>query len=235
MVIRLDKNTASNTRQAQYICPVESCSIAHSNIKVPDLIINVNYVNIPIGNLHDIPDSVKYGIKNNLCYAYFKYISPDYKVVENLGINHKNAKVVDICLAKYAKKVADTMRVASTCYTGTKHALWSSGVITDYKDMPKGSAHKAIEYFDKYPEKFVKLDVAAQDLKNLPAGVIIVYHKEGTNGHIAITNGYGQEMSDSTDNMEWLKKHGENASFSAYKLSDKWKYNSDTMKLEFSE
>ena len=35
--------------------------------------------------------------------------------------------------------------------------------------------------------------------------MIIVYSKSGEDGHIAITNGKGQEMSDCTDNMKWLE------------------------------
>ena len=41
-------------------------------------------------------------------------------------------------------------------------------------------------------------------------------------------------MSDSTDNMGWLEQHGKGASFTAYKLTDKWQYNRTTMKLEFN-
>lgn len=236
--ITLNINKRPIISKERYICPAESCAI---NKKSPPprlysdayLKNNEQIVAVPIGEIHTIPDSVTYNPLNNLSNWYFRNISSSYKVVNNLGINANRTRPVDICLAKYSQKVAETMDISNTCYTGVKHALWASGVIADYADMPKGSAYKAIEYFDQYPDKFEKLDISEQDLKNLPAGVIIVYHKEGTNGHIAITNGYGQETSDSTDNMGWLKAHGKGASFTAYKLTDNWQYNRETMKLEF--
>lgn len=217
------------TRQrTTYTCPVESCAIRKKqvlNITTPE--------RVPIGDIHGIPDSVIYNPKYNVANFYFRHITSKYKVEDNKGINYKGARDTDICLAKYSKKVAETMDVSDTCYTGVKHALLSAGVISDYGDMPKGSAYKAKGYFDAHPDKFQKLKVSADELKNLPAGVIIVYSKAGKDGHIAITNGNKQEMSDSTDNMGWLDEHGKGATFTAYKLTDNWQYNRETMKLEF--
>lgn len=187
----------------------------------------------PIGKIHEIPDSVKYSIKNNVSNLWLRNFSSVYKVEENKGINPKGARQIDICLAKYSQKVAEEMDVSTACYTGVKHALWSAGVIDDYADMPKGSAYEAMSYFDAHPERFEKVNVKASELKNLPAGYICVYKKEGLDGHIAITNGNGQEMSDCTDNMKWLEQHGEGSSFAVYRLTDKWQYNRDNMKLEF--
>ena len=157
-----------------------------------------------------------------------------YKKVDNVGVNcGKGATNEEICLAKYALAVANEMDTYGQCYTGAKYALWNAGVINDYKDMPGKVASKAKEYFDAHPEKFKKIDVKPEELKNLPAGKIIIYSKAGFLGHIAITNGNGQEMSDCTDNMEWLKEKGEGAEFVVYELSDGWKYNPETQKLEF--
>ena len=157
-----------------------------------------------------------------------------YKAEYNMGINGSNARESDICLARYSQKAASDIDEMNGCYTGVKYALWNSGVIKDYADMPKGSAYRAAEYFDAHPDQFKKLDVQADDLQKLPAGRIIVYKQDGEHGHIAITNGNGQEMSDCTDNMKWLESHGKNATFSVYELTDNWKYNPDTKKLEFS-
>ena len=182
---------------------------------------------LKIGDLKEIPDSVKKNLLNNAAYVYLKY-SPfrKYAVVDNKGINYSSPKLrdVDVCLAKYACKVADEMETASACYTGTKHALWAAGVIDDYGDMPKGSAFMATEYFDSNPEKFEKLNVKREDLNKLPAGIIVVYAREGEHGHIAITNGNGQEMSDCTDNMRWLDDQDGKATFAVYKLTDNWQY-----------
>lgn len=217
-------------------CIAESCSIPSIPTQREQHKLSENELQltaVPIGELRKIPDSVTLNPINNAANWYFRNISSSYKVVDNKGINAKNARDIDICLAKYSQKVAEAMDVSSTCYTGVKHALWNAGIISDYADMPKGSAHEAKNYFDSQPEKFQKLNISAKDLKNLPAGVIIVYTKAGKDGHIAITNGYGQEMSDSTDNMGWLEQHGKGAAFTAYKLTDKWQYNRNTMKLEF--
>ncbi len=219
------------TRQrTTYTCPVESCAV---RIQRKPIERNRHPERVPIGDIHSIPDSVIYNPIYNAANYYFRHISSTYKVEDNKGINYNGARDIDICLAKYSRKVAETMDVSDTCYTGVKYALLSAGVISDYGEMPKGSAYKAKEYFDAHPDKFQKLNVSANELKNLPAGVIIVYSKPGKDGHIAITNGNGQEMSDSTDNMGWLEEHGKGATFTAYKLTDNWQYNSDTRKLEF--
>ncbi len=233
----LNLHSTKNIPIQRYTCSVESCAVSIQK-ELPPPLYNLKQDRqlsaVPIGDLHSIPDSVTYNPINNIANWYFRNVSSSYKVVNNLGVNAKNARNIDICLAKYSQKVADAMDVSNSCYTGVKHALWASGVIDDYADMPKGSAYEAKKYFDKYPDKFEKLNITAKDLKNLPAGVIIVYEKKGLDGHIAITNGYGQETSDSTDNMGWLKEHGKGASFTAYKLTDNWKYNRETMKLEFN-
>ncbi len=236
--LSIQSNKRVNTPSQRDTCVAESCAVRTS---IPQLYqykfaeAANQLVAIPIGELHNIPDSTIYNPINNIANWYFRNVSSKYKVVDNLGINTKNARDIDICLAKYAQKVAETMDISNACYTGVKHALWAAGVINDYADMPKGSAYEAKTYFDAHPDKFEKLNISKNDLKNLPAGVIIVYHKEGLDGHIAITNGNGQEMCDSTDNMGWLDEHGEGAEFAAYKLTDNWQYNRDTMKLEFNK
>ena len=228
-------NKVNYTRQP-YICQPDCCRVDKRHVS-PSI---ENYCSLvgstPIGKIHNIPDSVIKSPYKNMSRLYLTY-KPfgKYKVEQNKGINPKGARQIDVCLAKYSLKVAETMDTAMACYTGVKHALWSSGVLNDYGDMPLGSAYKAKEYFDKYPNKFEKVNIEAKDLKTLPAGYIIVYSKEGLDGHIAITNGNGQEMSDCTDNMMWLEEHGKGSSFSVYKLTDNWSYNKTTMKLEFND
>lgn len=224
-------NTAQRrtVKPEKYVCVAESCAVRHTNAS------NVRLApeSVPIGDIKHIPDSITLNPKNQLARFYNGLNFGDYKVVANKGISYNNARDIDICLAKYAKKVAEEMDVSSQCYTGVKYTLWSAGVISDYADMPRGGASQAKNYFDAHPDQFKKLNISANDLKSLPAGVIIVYNKKGKDGHIAITNGKGQEMSDSTDNMGWLNKHGKGASFTAYKLTDNWQYNRETKKLEF--
>lgn len=187
----------------------------------------------PIGEVH-VPDSAKYSPKGKLGYLYFNFFSGTYKTVDNVGVNSKNTRQIDVCLAKYSEKVAEELSTGGACYTGVKWAFVNAGILDDYGDMPKGSAHDAISYFDGNKDKFEKVNVKREDLSKLPAGMIIVYTKEGTDGHIAITNGNGQEMSDCTDNMKWLEAKGKGANFVVYKLTDNWSYNSDTKKLNFN-
>ena len=218
----------------------ERTSSCNVNTNFPHLRKNILSIDlskfVEIGEIHSIPNSVKHGFKYRISNWYLRNISAIYKVEDNKGINYNDSRTrkIDICLAKYAQKVAEDMNVSSACYTGVKHALWSSGVIEDYSEMPKGSAYLASEYFDAHPEKFKKLYVQLKDLKNLPAGCIVVYKKEGLDGHIAITNGFGQEMSDCTDNMRWVERRKKGATYEVYALTDGWKYNPQTKKLEFS-
>lgn len=218
--------------QPTYVCQPSSCYVTKPVVlppRGPKTLVDTT----PIGEIHKIPDYVKSSVANNIAHFWLSNFSPTYKVEENKGINPKNARQIDVCLAKYSLKVAEDMDVATACYTGVKHALWAAGVIDDYGDMPKGSAYEATEYFNAHPERFEKVNVSASQLKSLPAGYIIVYEKEGLDGHIAITNGNGQEMSDCTDNMAWLDKHDKGSSFHVFRLTDKWQYNRETMKLEF--
>jgi hypothetical protein len=229
---RKQKQDFDTTSQRNFVCK-NDC------IKAPILNINVQnqmgYIDpVTIGEIAHIPDSVKYGVMGNITNMYFKYGGGVYKAEENLGVNKKNASKSDICLARYAKAVADEMDTGGNCYTGVKYALLSSGVINDYGDMPKGSAKDSIQYFQSNKEKFEEVNVNPNELQNLPAGYIIVYTKEGKDGHIAITNGNKQEMSDCTDNMKWLEKN-KGGKATVFKLTDGWTYNPDTKKLQFDK
>ena len=194
------------------------------------------FAHVEIGEIHVIPDSVKYGLKGNFSYFLNSHSSGAYQIEDDFGINTTTfgLRDSDILLAKYAQKVSEEMQTSGNCYTGVKHALWDAGIIADYADMPKGSANLANEYFDEHPEMFEKIEFSREDLKKLPAGVILVYEKNGEHGHISITNGNGQEYSDSCSNMGWLDKHGEGSTVVGYRLTDGWCYNPDTKKLDFT-
>lgn len=191
-------------------------------------------------DLNNLTSGNATNFRNKIAYDFTRlFQSKYYKIEDNNGINTgKGASKEDVCLAKYAQAVADDMSSFGLCYTGTKHALWSSGILNDYADMPRGDAKKAIEHFDENPDKFKKVDVSADQLKNLPAGRIVVYKKDSDSslpGHIAITNGNGQEMSDHTDNMGWLKQKGEDAEFVVYELTDNWTYDPENKKLKYKK
>ena len=200
-----------------------------NNVKLPEL--SVNDDNLSIFSPVMIKGKVRHALSN--------FFMGFYSVENSKGINDNTTKdKEDLFLAHNAQRVAEKMKTLGNCYTGVKHALLTSGVIKDYADMPKGNASSAIEYFDKNPNKFEKIskkgeEYTSEQLKKLPAGHIIVYSQEGHAGHIAITNGNKQGMSDSFDNMKWLEEHGAGASCEVYRLTDGWQYNKDTSKLEF--
>ncbi len=199
---------------------------AHYNTELAPLSINND-------NYNDFSPAM---IKGKVFY-YLHDMSPlCYQIVENKGIYEEDllATEADICLARYALEVANYMKTADYCYSGVKHALLSAGVLDAYSDMPLGDAKNAVKYFDDNKEKFVQEKITADNLNQLPAGRIIVYGCKNHPGHIAITNGLGQEMSDHTGNMQWLKDH-KDGWFKAYRLSDKWHYNEQTKKLCFLE
>ncbi len=188
---------------------------------------------ITTDSTHSASISTKLDPISNASYLYHSLFPTTYQVGKNLGVNTDRARKSDICLAKYAVDTANDMRTVGNCYTGVKYALWNAGVINDYGDMPQGSAKNSIPYFRSHPDRFEEVHCSAKDLKYLPAGYIVVYTKEGYDGHIAITNGFGQEMSDSTDNMAWLEDKGQGAEFVVFRLTNNWKYNEKTKKLDF--
>ena len=185
---------------------------------------------------HYIARGAKYSPKGIAKRTFINWGS-GLKAEDNKGVNPKGARNSDICLAKCAQRVAENMDTVGQCYTGAKYALWDAGVIDHYDDMPKGEARDSIAYFDSHPERFRRADVAPEDVKSLPAGRILVYQNEEQDvpGHIAITNGNGQGMSDFTDNLGWIDKHGEGSTVNVYELTDGWHQDFTTGQLRFSE
>ncbi|MDD3593673.1 MAG: hypothetical protein PHX18_03495 [Candidatus Gastranaerophilales bacterium] len=163
-----------------------------------------------------------------------------YALEKTKGINFETCSdYEDLILAKNAQRIAAYFKTAGNCYTGAKHALLTSGVIKDYGDMPLGIASNAVKYFERHNDKFQEIlsktgkNLTPEELRALPAGHIVVYSKEGLPGHIAVTNGRGQGMSDSFDNMRWVEEHGEGAAFRVFKLTEGWFFNPKTKALEF--
>ena len=215
-----------------YTCPAESTNVINN---IPPVDIVISQPQVIIGDTAEIPKSVIYNPIDNIKYAVLKYGDFEYKVEDNKGINRTNASNEDVCLALYAEAIADEISNVGACYTGVKKAFLSAGIIDNYDDMPRGEAKESIKYFDEHPEQFKKVTVSKEELKNLPAGKIIVFTKDGEAGHICVTNGNGQGMSSSTDNLGWLDAKGEGAYYVVYELTDGWKYDRDIRKLVFDD
>ena len=126
------------------------------------------------------------------------------------------------------------MKTSGMCYSGVKHSLFSAGVIDKLSDMPYGSATKSVEYFQKRTDMFEELKVKKDEIEDLPAGTIIVWSKEGYDGHIAISSGNGQFYSDCIDDGSWNSVRG--GSYNVFKLrDDKFSVNGETGKISYNK
>ena len=194
---------------------------------------------LSVANTESVGDFSKIMRNGKIEYYMNKIHSNKYKVMpESAKKAISTGDKEDSVLAQNASRVANYMETKGNCYTGTKHALLTSGVLEDYGDMPFGIASNSLEYFLDRPEKFQEVlnngkPLTTDELRKLPEGLIVVYSKKGLAGHIAITNGKGQGMSDHFDNMMWIEEKGDGAHFRVFRLTDGWKFNPDTRKLEF--
>lgn len=119
----------------------------------------------------------------------------------------KNVYDADTCnkLANIAEKNALRTNTVKWCYHGVKDSLSKAGL--NNGEITGGSAYQARGVLSNH-NKFTPVTVDKKDLKNLPAGCVIVwnpftdrkgkYHKDG---HIAITLGDGREASDHVQNL----------------------------------
>ncbi len=114
-------------------------------------------------------------------------------------------------LANIANKTALSKNTIGYCYGGVKDALKRAG-ITDNR-LGGGSAYMAKEILQKH-RNFKEVSVSKNDLKNLPAGCVIVWQpyndrrgKYHEHGHIAVTLGNGKEASDHVQNLVIADKY----------------------------
>lgn len=227
----LKRNCCIDEPKRDYTCVAESTKI---DLPVIDFL-EIKEEQVKIGEIEAIPDSVLYDPIKKAKYCFLQVWPGKFQVVDNLGVCKKNASTEDQCLAKYSAAVADKISNIGSCYTGVKKSFLSAGIIDNYDDMPRGDAKDSIPYFDSHPERFKKIEVSKDGIKNLPAGRICVCTNGDKAGHIFVTNGYKQGMSSATDNLGWLDAEGDSAQYVVYELTDKWKYNPETLKLEFCE
>lgn len=96
-------------------------------------------------------------------------------------------------LADAAKKTANEMDTSGKCFKGVRLALESVGI----KGIGGASAYMAADQLAKH-EGFKEVKISASDLKNLPAGAIVVWDRTAgkPHGHVSIALGGGKEASD---------------------------------------
>lgn len=110
-------------------------------------------------------------------------------------------------LANIAYKNAMARNSRHRCLAGARESFNDMGLV---KGSMGGSAYQAAAVLEKN-KNFKEVQVSRADLKNLPAGCVIVWNRNcfGTkssdiHGHIAITLGGGKEASDHVSNKTYL-------------------------------
>lgn len=167
----------------------------------------------------------------------------------------KQNEALTFAAAEVVKKNRENINTGN-CLTGVKAAFTKAGI--DVSDMPEyGSVPKfAKNWFEAHPEMFTPVEyvetgeetarkINLSDINTLPAGYVVIfipeegmYEEEA--GHIVITNGYGQGLSDATDNLGWgiysnnrtESGKGEHGTFKVYKLSDNWEVSNGKLTLK---
>ena len=140
-----------------------------------------------------------------------------FDVERDKGVNYNNASSIDILLAKNASDTANTLRTSGGCLTGAKQSLIGSGAVSENEMRNFNNAFQLAKFLEKHPKRFqeikyvqispnVSRELTASDIKNLPAGYIVVFGNSARNdvpGHAGVTNGCGQINADETDNSNW--------------------------------
>ena len=103
----------------------------------------------------------------------------------------RNGKPIGEAIANTAEKIAKQMDNEDRCYEGVARTLQKFGVVLYGK-----SAYKAASQLKRNP-KFQEIKVKKNELKELPAGAIVVWDrgKKHKDGHISIASGDGHQFS----------------------------------------
>lgn len=124
---------------------------------------------------------------------------PQLKNVYNPSLGNK--------LANIANRNASEMNSRHSCLKGVRTALNQMSLVNGKMG---GSAYQAAQILSNH-KNFKEVQVDTKDLKNLPAGCVIVWDRNyvGTktsdiHGHIAVTLGDGREASDHVANKTYI-------------------------------
>lgn len=112
-------------------------------------------------------------------------------------------------LANIAEKNANAQNTKGLCFKGVRTTLEKAGLSEG--EIRGASAYQAADMLANH-KNFREVDVSKNELKELPAGCIIVWDRNyvGTkkgdiHGHIAVTLGDGKEASDHVSNKLVMK------------------------------
>lgn len=168
-------------------------------------------------------------------------------------VNGANTSAASKRLAEVAQDVALNMHSSGKCMTGFRRAMLEAGVeAANSKDLVEGQPKAVAGWMERHPDmfeevKFINIgggksrQITSTDLPKLPAGYIVIWipqkeHYNSQPGHICITNGNGGAYADETDNLNWgayasgnekETGKGEHGYFRVFRLTDKWKVNSE--------
>ncbi len=108
--------------------------------------------------------------------------------INNSGYNEKTGEAI----AEEAESVAGKTNTVGKCYRGVKNSLKKFGV-----NLEGGSAYQAASQLADN-DNFKEVKVDRDELKELPAGAVVVWDKSAgkQHGHISIALGDGREASD---------------------------------------
>ncbi len=126
---------------------------------------------------------------------FIKYFDDTYKMAPGKDIKQVYNAELSERLAKTAEANARRTNTIGWCARGSNNALEQANLAKG--ETRAGSACMVANKLYNH-ENFEKINVSRGDLKNLPAGCIIVWQASSghPHGHMAITLGNGNEASD---------------------------------------
>ncbi|MEE2902897.1 MAG: SafA/ExsA family spore coat assembly protein [Myxococcota bacterium] len=115
-----------------------------------------------------------------------------YQPINYGSLNSMSSSPNGQAIANTAKNIAASRNTTGRCYAGVADALDQHGV-----NLHGRSAYMAANQLAQHPA-YREINATGNQLRNLPAGAVVVWGQTGASphGHISIADGRGNEMSD---------------------------------------
>ena len=173
---------------------------ANPQIANPDLIYPGDKINIPGGG--GGPGSASPNLSSQPGTMLASYQPTNYG-----SLNSMNSSANGQAIANTARNIAASRNTTGRCYAAVADALDKHGV-----NLHGGSAYMAADQLARHPA-YREINATGNQLKNLPAGAVVVWGRTGASphGHISIADGRGNEMSDHIDRQRTQLRGDRNA------------------------